>query len=48
MYSILFAKQIKQAAFITITLLTTEHSWYLGTAIIRENMFSLASEIMRE
>ena len=47
MNSILFAKPIKPAAFIPISLLTTEHSWYLGTAIIRENPFSLATGIKR-
>ncbi len=29
MNSILFAKTIKEAAFITISVLTAEHSWYL-------------------
>ncbi len=36
MNSILFAITNKTSCFIPISLLTTEHSWYLGTAIIRE------------
>ena len=48
MNSILFAKPIKQDAFITILILTTQHSWYLATAIIKENQFYLASGMKSE
>ncbi len=48
MNSILFAKPIKQDAFITILILSTQHSWYLATAIIKENQFYLASGMKSE